>query len=186
MERYKKHSARIAPAPPPLPTDIQQAIDAVMRGNTPLVLFTTLARDRRLFFKFFSSGLLDRGHLTIRQRVHVEASQDIPWQTDSAVSTTPDEVMDSAQSRFGPAAPLIHVNRLLDGGKGFAVLARPQPRRHDGRHMTGPMIPTQHIGKVWGEWVERGEPMSFALVQGPAPASGPAPTGDRKVAELDN
>jgi hypothetical protein len=68
MERYEKHSARIAPAPPPLPTDIQQAIDAVMRGNTPLVLFTTLARDRRLFFKFFSSGLLDRGHLTIRQR----------------------------------------------------------------------------------------------------------------------
>jgi hypothetical protein len=39
-----------------------------MRGNPPLVLFTTLARDRRLFFKFFNSGLLDRGHLTIRQR----------------------------------------------------------------------------------------------------------------------
>jgi alkylhydroperoxidase family enzyme len=68
MDRYKKRSARIAPAPSPLPTDIQQAIDAVMRGNPPLVLFTTLARDRRLFFKFFSSGLLDRGHLTIRQR----------------------------------------------------------------------------------------------------------------------
>jgi len=27
-----------------------------------------LARDRRLFFKFFNSGLLDRGHLTVRQR----------------------------------------------------------------------------------------------------------------------
>jgi alkylhydroperoxidase family enzyme len=39
-----------------------------MRGNDPLVLFTTLARDRRLFFKLFNSGLLDRGHLTIRQR----------------------------------------------------------------------------------------------------------------------
>ena len=39
-----------------------------MRGNPPLVLFTTLARDRRLFFKFFNSGLLDRGHLTIRER----------------------------------------------------------------------------------------------------------------------
>src|SRR5277367_4457861 len=68
MDRYKKRSARIAPAPSPLPTDIQQAIDAVMRGNPPLVLFTTLARDRRLFFKFFSSGLLDRGHLSIRER----------------------------------------------------------------------------------------------------------------------
>jgi len=32
------------------------------------VLFTTLARDPRLFTKFFSAGLLDRGHLTLRQR----------------------------------------------------------------------------------------------------------------------
>jgi alkylhydroperoxidase family enzyme len=68
MNRYKNHSARIAPATPPLPTEIQRAIDTIMRGNPPLVLFTTLARDRRLFFKFFNSGLLDRGHLTIRQR----------------------------------------------------------------------------------------------------------------------
>ena len=68
MKRYKTHSARIAPAKSPLPTDIQHAIDAIMRGNPPLVLFTTLARDHRLFFKFFNSGLLDRGHLTIRQR----------------------------------------------------------------------------------------------------------------------
>jgi alkylhydroperoxidase family enzyme len=68
MQRYKNHSARMAPATPPLPADIQQAIDHIMRGNPPLVLFTTIARDRRLFFKFFNSGLLDRGHLTIRQR----------------------------------------------------------------------------------------------------------------------
>ncbi len=47
---------------------MQEAIDAIMRGAPPLVLFTTMARDRRLFFKFFNSGLLDRGHLTIRQR----------------------------------------------------------------------------------------------------------------------
>ena len=58
----------LRPRRPPLPADIQQAIDAIMRGNPPLVLFTTLARDHRLFFKFFNSGLLDRGHLTIRQR----------------------------------------------------------------------------------------------------------------------
>jgi len=71
MTRYKndsERSARIAPAGAPLPDDIRQAIDAIMRGRPPLVLFTTLARDRRLFFKFFNSGLLDRGHLTIRQR----------------------------------------------------------------------------------------------------------------------
>ena len=39
-----------------------------MRGKPPLVLFTTLARDPRLFQKFFAGGLLDRGNLTLRQR----------------------------------------------------------------------------------------------------------------------
>ncbi len=68
MASYKTHSARVDPAPAPLPADIQESINAVMGGNEPLVLFTTLARDRRLFFKMFTSGLLDRGHLTIRQR----------------------------------------------------------------------------------------------------------------------
>jgi alkylhydroperoxidase family enzyme len=68
MPSYKIHSARIAPASSPLDRDMQEAIDAIMRGAPPLVLFTTMARDRRLFFKFFNSGLLDRGNLTIRQR----------------------------------------------------------------------------------------------------------------------
>jgi alkylhydroperoxidase family enzyme len=68
MSCYRNHSARIEPAPLPLPADIREAIDAVMRGGEPLVLFTTLARDRRLFGKLFGAGLLDRGHLTIRQR----------------------------------------------------------------------------------------------------------------------
>jgi len=39
-----------------------------MKGRPPLRLFTTLARDPRLFGKFFAAGLLDRGHLTMRQR----------------------------------------------------------------------------------------------------------------------
>ncbi|MGZ5392724.1 MAG: hypothetical protein ACXWD3_13025, partial [Mycobacterium sp.] len=52
----------------PLQSDMQEAIDTIMRGAPPLALFTTMARDRRLFFKFFNSRLLDRGNLTIRQR----------------------------------------------------------------------------------------------------------------------
>src|SRR5690349_11206901 len=68
MLSYKSHSARIEPAPLPLERDVQEAVDAIMGGAPPLVLFTTMARDRRLFFKFFNAGLLDRGHLTIRQR----------------------------------------------------------------------------------------------------------------------
>lgn len=60
--------ARIAPAPAPFPPAMQTALDAVMRGKPPLLLFTILARDPRLFQKFFAGGLLDRGNLTPRQR----------------------------------------------------------------------------------------------------------------------
>jgi alkylhydroperoxidase family enzyme len=62
-------TARIAPAQPPFPADVQGWLDRTMpAGQPPLVLFSTLARDQRLFGKFFSAGLLDRGHLTLRQR----------------------------------------------------------------------------------------------------------------------
>jgi alkylhydroperoxidase family enzyme len=62
-------TARIAPAAPPFPDDIAKALERIMpAGIEPLVLFTTLARDPRLFGKFFGAGLLDRGHLTLRQR----------------------------------------------------------------------------------------------------------------------
>lgn len=61
--------ARIAPATPPHGPAIQAALDKIMPpGVPPLVLFTTLARDERLFGKFFAGGLLDKGHLTLRQR----------------------------------------------------------------------------------------------------------------------
>lgn len=61
-------TARIAPAEPPFPPDMQDLLDRTMRGAPPLLLFTTLARDPRLFRKFFAAGLLDRGHLTLRER----------------------------------------------------------------------------------------------------------------------
>jgi alkylhydroperoxidase family enzyme len=61
-------TARITPAAAPFTEEIQGWLDATMKGKPPLVLFTTLARDPRLFKKFFSAGLLDRGHLTMRQR----------------------------------------------------------------------------------------------------------------------
>ncbi|MGH6717784.1 MAG: Coenzyme F420 hydrogenase/dehydrogenase, beta subunit C-terminal domain [Alphaproteobacteria bacterium] len=57
--------------------------------------------------------------------VHVRASATQPMLTDAAVSRTVDEVIAGAQSRYGPAAPLRHVMRLLDEGVRFAVLAKP-------------------------------------------------------------
>ena len=94
MTRYKNHSARVDPAVSPLPVDIQDATTAIMRGNDPLVPFTTLARDRRLFFKLFNSGLLDRGHLTIRQReividrVTAQCGAEYEWGVHVAVYAT--------------------------------------------------------------------------------------------------
>src|SRR6187200_1249953 len=60
---------RIAPADPPYPTEIHARFDALMPpGVAPLVLFRALARDQRLFQRFMGAGLLDKGHLALRQR----------------------------------------------------------------------------------------------------------------------
>ena len=57
--------------------------------------------------------------------LHVGVSAADPMLTDARVSTTPEEVVSGAQSRYGPAAPLQHVHRLLDEGRVFAVMAKP-------------------------------------------------------------
>ncbi|HXZ00415.1 MAG TPA: carboxymuconolactone decarboxylase family protein [Stellaceae bacterium] len=62
-------TARIAPMKPPYPAQAQAAFDRIMPpGVPPLSLFTTLARDPRLFERFRGGSLLDKGHLTLRQR----------------------------------------------------------------------------------------------------------------------
>jgi alkylhydroperoxidase family enzyme len=62
-------TARIAPVYPPFPAEIQERFDRVMpKGVPPLTLFTTLARDERLFARFFGGSLLGPGHLKLRQR----------------------------------------------------------------------------------------------------------------------
>jgi alkylhydroperoxidase family enzyme len=60
---------RIAPANEPYAPEVQARFDALMPpGIEPLVLFRVLARDVRLFQRFMGAGLLDKGHLTLRQR----------------------------------------------------------------------------------------------------------------------
>ena len=60
---------RMAPAEPPYPPEIKARLDALMPpGVEPLLLFRVMARDQRLFQRFMGSGLLDKGHLTLRQR----------------------------------------------------------------------------------------------------------------------
>jgi alkylhydroperoxidase family enzyme len=77
---------RIAPAEASYPAEIQARFDALMPpGVAPLVLFRVLARDQRLFQRFMGGGLLDRGHLTLRQRevvihrVTAKCSSEYEW-----------------------------------------------------------------------------------------------------------
>jgi alkylhydroperoxidase family enzyme len=62
-------SARIQPAQAPYPASVQKTLDQLSTpGAEPLSLFRTLARDERLFARFTGGGLLDPGHLTLRER----------------------------------------------------------------------------------------------------------------------
>jgi alkylhydroperoxidase family enzyme len=61
-------ATRIAALEPPYDSQLQGWFDTVMHGKPPLRLFTTIARDPRLLAKFRGGSLLDRGHLTLRQR----------------------------------------------------------------------------------------------------------------------
>ena len=61
--------ARLSPAQPPFAAEIQERLDSIMpKGTPPLILFTSLARDKRLFERFMAGSLLDPGQLTLRQR----------------------------------------------------------------------------------------------------------------------
>lgn len=63
--------ARITPAAPPYAPEVQAVLDRLPRNwMPPFLLFTTLARDVRLFQRFTRGSLIDleRGHLTLRQR----------------------------------------------------------------------------------------------------------------------
>lgn len=97
-------TARMAPAEPPFPPEIQNRLDQLMKGRPPLRLFTVLARDPRLFLKFFSAGLLDRGHLSLRQReivIHRTTSQcgaEYEWGVHAAVFAS-HAGLDAAQMR---------------------------------------------------------------------------------------
>jgi UbiD family decarboxylase len=101
---------------------------------------------------------------------------------------------DATLDRF--PIPMIHPD---DGGRyvntwGIIVAQTPDRRwtnwsisrimMIDGRHMTGLVLPQQHIGMIWKEWEKLGKPMPFAVVQGGDP--GAAVVGGMPVAaEVD-
>ena len=61
--------ARIAPAEPPYAASVQSFFDRIMpKGMAPLLLFRTLAQSERVLGKIRDGGLLDPGHVSMRQR----------------------------------------------------------------------------------------------------------------------
>jgi coenzyme F420 hydrogenase subunit beta len=67
--------------------------------------------------------LLETG--AVEAILHVRASTRAPMLTDAHISTTPEQVRAGARSRYGPAAPLVHVHHLLEAGRRFAVVGKP-------------------------------------------------------------
>lgn len=61
--------ARIAPAAEPFPASVSKRLAPLTPLNGQhILLFRTLARDERLFSRFMDGGLLDRGHVPLRER----------------------------------------------------------------------------------------------------------------------
>jgi len=94
-------------------------------------LYRGWAADEPIRFRAAAGGMLTAlgVHLIRSGKVdavlHVKASTVDPVLTDAWISTTVAEVVEGAQSRYGPAAPLVHVHRLLAEGKRFAVIGKP-------------------------------------------------------------
>lgn len=62
-------SPRIQPAEPPYAPSVARTLEQLRTpGDQPLSLFRTVARDKRLFARFTGAGLLDPGHLALRER----------------------------------------------------------------------------------------------------------------------
>ena len=60
---------RVEPVAPPFPAELQAVFDRIMPpGVPPLALFTTLARVPRIWDRFRSGSLLDRGPVSLRHR----------------------------------------------------------------------------------------------------------------------
>ncbi len=106
--------ARMAPASKPLDAQVQELIDRIVpEGEPDFALFTTMARDPRLFLRFAGRGLMGKGNLTMRQReiivdrVTAQCGSEYEWGLH--VAFFGDRLFDEAQLRSlvhgGPEDP---------------------------------------------------------------------------------
>ncbi len=107
---------RIKAAEPPFSDAMTAQLEKVMPlGVPPLVLFTTLARDPRLFGRFMGAGLLDKGQLSLRQReiiihrVTGRSGSEYEWGVHAAFFAARVGLDDSALAATVRGAPDDHV-----------------------------------------------------------------------------
>lgn len=93
---------RMAPAQKPLPEEVQTLISRIVPEGVPdFSLFTTMARDPRLFLRFAGRGLMGKGNLNKRQREiivdRVTAQSGSEYEWGLHVAYFGDELFDEAQ-----------------------------------------------------------------------------------------
>ena len=59
---------RIKPVDSPYTKEVQAEFDKIMKGQPPLLLFRTIAKNPRVLQRMMDGGLLDRGSISIRNR----------------------------------------------------------------------------------------------------------------------
>lgn len=107
--------------------------------------------------------LLDTGKVDFI--LHAKASQDEPTFGIRQISYTSADVVASMGSRYGPTAPLIDIDEVLDRGKPFAVIAKPcdiTALRNYARHE--PRVETlvrYWLGIICGGWMAPDETERF-------------------------
>ena len=70
-----------------------------------------------------ATNLLETGK--VEKVLHVRASKEDATTTEALISSSKSDIESGCQSRYGPAAPLVHVCQLLDEGVTFALVAKP-------------------------------------------------------------
>lgn len=68
VKESRMPAPRIKPTDPPYSPEIQADFEKLMRGQPPLLLFRTVARNPRVLQRMMAGGLLDRGSISIRSR----------------------------------------------------------------------------------------------------------------------
>lgn len=138
----------------PLPRQVLETINAVCPGTSiegarpetfatdtetdliwgpavPSSLVIAHAGDPDVRFRAAAGGVLTAlGQYLLRSGavelvLHVKASPDAPLRSVATVSETPQEVLEAAASRYGPAAVLEDFHEVLARGRPMAVIAKP-------------------------------------------------------------